>query len=246
MAEPVDDTTTPPADAQAAIATPQPFIPSHIREFLGPPPLLTFEDFDAYERVLNQMAQAITPQDFVEWTWLKDIVDLGWEVGRARRARVLRLRNACCDAISNHLRKPNSRETYERDFPGQLLDRIELGADYERRKAESLVHFEGKTMGEDGGSFVHDDDSEEWIKIVSDFLEVIKLPRESILDAAYQLALEDLEVLQRVIDNAVGRRNAILREIDRRRDALSRRMRGAVPSLDDAVDAEFENVSLPS
>jgi hypothetical protein len=246
MAEPVDDPTIPPGDAQEAIATPQPFIPPHIRELLGPPPLLPFEDFDAYERVLNQMAQAVAPQDFVEWTWLRDIVDLGWEIGRARRAKVLRLRIACLPAISNHLRNMNLRGPPGEDVAGQIMWLIESAAEDERRKAESMAHSEGKTPGEDGESTVHEDDSDPSINLVSEFLKSIRLTKEAILDAAYQLALEDLEVLQRVIDNAVGRRNAILREIDRRRDALSRRMRGAVPSLDDAVDAEFENVSLPS
>jgi hypothetical protein len=73
-----------PAPAQAVAAF---SMPEHIRELLGPAPLLRWESPERYERVLASMAQAVDPKDWIEWVWTKDLVDLGWEAARARRAQ---------------------------------------------------------------------------------------------------------------------------------------------------------------
>jgi hypothetical protein len=58
---------------------------------------------------------------------------------------------------------------------------------------------------------------------------------------AYTLAirLDDLERIDRVIMQADARRNAVIREVDRHRDALAQRLRDAVT---DSEDAEFETI----
>ena len=81
---------SPPQNASAKDAalpaTTTRVIPAHIRELLGPSPLTSLEDAAAYERILAQVAQAVSPKDVMEWVWVKELVDLGWEAGRARRA----------------------------------------------------------------------------------------------------------------------------------------------------------------
>jgi hypothetical protein len=63
---------------------------------------------------------------------------------------------------------------------------------------------------------------------------------QDIEDATYQACLGDMEKLQRLADNASARRDAILREIDRRRDRIADRLRAGIASAEAVIDAEFE------
>lgn len=53
----------------------------------GPPSLLEGEDPDAYEALLAQVDGAVKPQDIVEQIWVRDFVDITWEIMRLRRLR---------------------------------------------------------------------------------------------------------------------------------------------------------------
>lgn len=54
---------------------------------LGAPVLLLGEDPAAYERLLAQVGAAVAPRDIIEEIWVRDIVDLSWEVIRLRRLK---------------------------------------------------------------------------------------------------------------------------------------------------------------
>ena len=60
-----------------------------VRTLLGPPPLLTTENPHQYWELFEQFADAIEPKNVIEWLWLKDIVDLSWEIARLRRYRMM-------------------------------------------------------------------------------------------------------------------------------------------------------------
>jgi hypothetical protein len=64
-----------------------PKIPPEIRALLGPPPLLISEDPAAYEALLATFGAKMRPTDEIEWIYLKDCVDLTWEIQRYRRAK---------------------------------------------------------------------------------------------------------------------------------------------------------------
>jgi hypothetical protein len=76
--------------------------------------------------------------------------------------------------------------------------------------------------------------------------EVDKLLKKAGFDAdtivARTLAarIDDVEPIDRMIMQGETRRNAVLREIDRRREAVARRLKDAVAEIE---DAEFEDVS---
>jgi hypothetical protein len=72
-------------------------------------------------------------------------------------------------------------------------------------------------------------------------LEGLGLSREATGDTAYLLAMADIEPLGVIIARCETRRDAILREMDRRR-AFKVRMRAALPSLENAVDAQFDDL----
>ncbi|MFI4976903.1 MAG: hypothetical protein ACHP84_20405 [Caulobacterales bacterium] len=192
--------------------TPSPIVPIDIRALLGPAPITTFESEDAYERVLAQLALAVSPGDFVEWIWVKDIVDLEWDAARARRAKGVRLALARRAAIENILRA---------DWPGTPVTLI-VEDDAISSKADDIYR---------GGKAE--------FKYLGQVLERLGLTQASVADAAYHVALDDMERLQQLVDNANARRDAVLREIDRRRQSFSKRARPAIENIDQVIDAEF-------
>jgi hypothetical protein len=54
---------------------------------LGPPPLIEGEDGTAYNQLYRSMTVAVKPKDFLEEIWVRDIVDLSWDVLRLRRLK---------------------------------------------------------------------------------------------------------------------------------------------------------------
>ena len=64
-------------------------IPERTRRlaWLGPPPLFEGEDTVAYDELLARISGAMKPADIFEEVWVRDIVDLSWEVLRLRRLK---------------------------------------------------------------------------------------------------------------------------------------------------------------
>jgi hypothetical protein len=51
----------------------------------GPPPLLEGEDAAIYEEQLARFSNAVRPTDFLEEIWVRDAVDVTWNIFRLRR-----------------------------------------------------------------------------------------------------------------------------------------------------------------
>jgi hypothetical protein len=257
-------------------------VPSDIRELLGPPPITHLEDGEAYERILASMAEAIAPKDFVEWIWVKDIVDLTWDAARARRARAVRLALARRQAIENILEADWAPLTWRdslsdhrdevKKFAYQIYRLLAENADSNGGDTEPAAGDEGEDQGEadetdDGEDGAGEDDlgeedqdydlgeedqdydlgeeDQEEEETFDDTLQRLGLTEASVADAAYHEALFDMERLQRLVDNANARRDAVLREIDRRRESMGRRLREAVRDIEQVIDAEFEDAPVP-
>ena len=58
-------------------------------EIFGPPPLLEGEDSKAYDTLLARVSGAVKPKDIIEEIWVRDIVNLTWEILRLRRLKVV-------------------------------------------------------------------------------------------------------------------------------------------------------------
>jgi hypothetical protein len=56
-------------------------------DVFGPPPLIPGEDLAAYRALLERIAAAVHPKDFLERMWVRDAVDLEWDVLRGRRMK---------------------------------------------------------------------------------------------------------------------------------------------------------------
>ena len=51
----------------------------------GPPPILEGEDARAYNEMLDRVFGTVGPTDFIEEIWVRDLVDVTWEMFRWRR-----------------------------------------------------------------------------------------------------------------------------------------------------------------
>ena len=77
------------------------------------------------------------------------------------------------------------------------------------------------------------------INKVDGLLKQAGLDQEAIAAQTLALELDTIERIERMIMQAEGRRNRMLREIDRHRDVLAQRLREAATEIE---DAEFEEI----
>ena len=70
-----------------------------IDDFLGPAPVLEGEDQDGYSGLLEEVRRQVTPKDAIERIYVRDIVDLTWELMRYRRIKVALLHKGQVRAV---------------------------------------------------------------------------------------------------------------------------------------------------
>lgn len=173
-------------------------IPPEIIALFEQPPLLPGESLEAYDRLLTGVGITVAPSDVIEWLWVKDIVDLLWEVQRLRRLRLALLNGARRKALAAIL------AAYEEPVSHSFLN----------GKRDMLVHAwsEGQPKA---------------LKQVEAILAKHSLTQDTIVARAFSTHIDDLDRLERMIANADARRTSVLREIERRRSGLGTRLRTA-------------------
>src|SRR5450759_1147469 len=67
----------------------------------GPPPLLEGEDAAAYEEQHARFSNAVKPTDFLEEIWVRDAVDVIWNIFRLRRIQAAYLSARVWDDIND-------------------------------------------------------------------------------------------------------------------------------------------------
>ncbi len=189
-------------------------IPPELEEPTNGGVLSVFEDKKAFKQLMLQIAAAVEPRDYIEWLWVKDVADNTWDILRARRAKAVRLSLARKSAIRDIIRIHSN--------DGSFSMELELG-DEQMAEAQRVVDGDSRAKAR-----------------FAVMLNTIGLTDQSVMDAAYNREIEHIERLQKLIDNAVARRDSILREVDRRRDATAKRLRLAVVEAEQIIDAEFE------
>jgi hypothetical protein len=69
----------------------------------GPPPLLAGESAADYDALLARVANALQPADVLEEIWIRDVVDLSWEVFRLRRLKAQLMNSAAHEGMGQVL-----------------------------------------------------------------------------------------------------------------------------------------------
>jgi len=187
-----------------------------IESIFGPPPILPGEDASAYEALVRQVTADVKPAGIIEKMWVRDIVDLTWEILRWRRIKKTLVSLVVAVKHQECFEVPASSE-------GTAQSKNSI------REASQITAIL-------------------WFKEDPKVLELLKvlekhkviLPMTKSIDSAFLSELDRIERIDRLIAAVERRRNAVFREIDRRR-AFARSLRDAIQK---AEDAEFEIVEL--
>jgi hypothetical protein len=197
-----------------------------VDSIFGPPPILPGEDASAYGTLLARVSADVRPKDIIEKFWVRDIVDLTWDVFRLRKIKAGLAAQHFLDVLSNRL------DGLVEDSPGYPSS------------------TEGLNIQEINNSLCYTLPYQ-WVKKEPDVvawvseLEANKdISMNEVLASAFVRNLDRIERVDRLLTVAESRRNVAFREIERRREiAFSRSLRGAVQQ---AEDAEFTIVEPAS
>jgi hypothetical protein len=62
---------------------------AEIRELFGPPPVLSTESEEAYQKILTGLVERYRPTDVIVQMYIKDMADAVWEEARYKRHKIL-------------------------------------------------------------------------------------------------------------------------------------------------------------
>ena len=187
----------------------------------GPPPLLDGEDGAAYDELLAQISAAVKPADILEEIWVRDTVDLTWEVLRLRRLKVNMVRSTARDSLVRALVTA---------LESPVCDSGRYAGINKSKFAEALAYQWA----------MREPDA---VKLVEEILALAKLSINAVIADGLSESILVIERIDRMIAMAEGRRNAMLREIDRHRSAVGTALRQTVTRIE---DGEYHvNVEAP-
>jgi hypothetical protein len=110
---------------------------------LGSPALIRGEKLVEYEDLLKQITTSVKPRDIIEEIWVRDVVDLTWEILRMRRLKAGFLTSVQSQGVKEVLR------AILREGPGApdaLADAWAARDPDAIKKVEDLLSAKGLTM----------------------------------------------------------------------------------------------------
>ena len=192
------------------------------RDLLGPPPVTVFEDAEHYERLLRRLVADVAPQDVIELVWVKDVADLTWDVMRLQRAKVVAIAVAQEEALNWLVEVTEAPDdTRARDMSGGVRTIV---ADYLSAPLSAAASSDPQASAELAAI------AKAPIHLA---LAKLGLSEREIGDAALVQAVGGVERLDRLILISSRRRDAVIRDLERRRADLAARLARAVAQATD-------------
>ena len=176
-------------------------------DLFGPPPILKGEDPAAYDMLFVRVSSGVKPSNIIEEIWVRDTVDLSWEIFRWRRVKTHLIARAVPNAL-RYILAPLAKAEADSEWMDALIN----------------LWVAQKPSG---------------IKRVNKHLASAKLTFDTVIARAITDNMDNIERIDRWITMLEGRRNAILREIERRRAVFAQALRNKVQEVE---DAEFETI----
>jgi hypothetical protein len=226
----------------------------------GPPPVIEEEDVAAYDELFGRVCAAIKPVDVIEEMLVADLVALEWDVLRGRRWKSNRIRECGLEALEGLLREELDYKHYRQRFADDLCEilqeRVGLRDDQARSLATSCALNESDAIDKVDEVLVGIGPNRNHIlrcakefkareltqkyrrrepatvKFIDKLFAAAGKSFDSLLAKALPQELENIERIDRLITIAENRRDASLREIDRRRD-LGKKVRKSLQKLED-------------
>jgi hypothetical protein len=196
--------------------------------FLAAPPILRGEDPAAYDDLLARISGEIKPADIFEEIWLHEIVDLCWESLRWRRQLAGYLEAATAQRLEQILKpllasEPASEPPRSTSFVGRIHaahERLTAGEDHAPSPVRQLV--QRFATG-----------APEATQRVQTLLGGVQLSLADVAAQATACELDTVERFNRLIANTQARRDALLHELERRRQTkLAHKLRQRIDEIE--------------
>jgi hypothetical protein len=240
----------------------------------GPPLLLEGEDASAYDQLLGRICAAVKPVDIIDEMFIADIVSLEWEALRGRRLKRSLIRAHGLEALEYFLAKKLEYDLYSQRFADDLAEILqdnlpEDQADSAQPLADQCARNETDAVDKvnevlDGIGLnmdqvlddARDHKAEELVQQyaqhepdavakIQELLTDAGVSMDAFMAKALAEKIDAIERIDRLTAVAESRRNAALREIDRRRVVLGEALRRSVQEIEDAEFADGELVLEP-
>jgi len=187
-------------------------MPEEFQRFFDIPAMVGDEKFQDYYDLHSAIANAIKPINFLEWNWVEDIVRAEWDIRRNRRIKV--------DTI-----KLTEHELIAEDEAEARMAGYRMAAVRALRLAEAEAENPGKPQK-------NKKDAKPEVAMP----EVPKTKDPYLQAKAFRRCGDQLDRIDRWISAGKKERDGGLREIDRRRESMARRLEKASSEI---IDAEF-------
>jgi len=237
----------------------------------GPPLLLEGEDAAAYDELLGRICAAVKPVDIIDEMFIADIAALEWEVLRWRRLKWSLMQEAGLKALENFLAGELEYDLYSERVADHLTeifrDKVPgEGADFVKTLVRECVRNERDAVDKINEMLAcinlnihrirHCARADKAKELVQEYVrgerEAVTLVNELLTDAGTSMdsfmtkvlrdRIDEIERIDRLTAIAETRRNAALREIDRRRAVLGETLRRSVQEIEDDDFADGELV----
>jgi hypothetical protein len=237
------------------------------RSLFGPPPVLAGEDAAAYDELLGLVCAAVKPVDVIDEMFIADVVSSEWEVLRWRRLKWSLIRAAGLKALADFLGEKLDYYLYEERFVDHLTQILQenlaedQAEDFAPTLAQQCANHEPDAVDKVNEVLTRIDlnmdnvlnraradkvealangyerREPEAVKLINELLAEARVSIDSLVAEALAKELDFIERVDRLTTIAESRRNASLREIDRRRQVLRETPR---PTAHKVEDGEFQ------
>jgi hypothetical protein len=236
----------------------------------GPPPLLEGEDAAAYDQLLARIWAAVKPVDIIDEIFIDDVASLEWEVLRLRRLKWTLIRALALEMLKGFLLEQLDYDLYSEHFADDLAEILQdnlpkdkadsaqtMADECARDEAEAvdkvneildgiglnmdkvLADAKGRKAKELVQEYVRREPDA--VNLVHQLLTGAGMSMDAFMAPALRQKLDNIERIDRLTAIAETRRNAALREIDRRRAVLGETLRQTVQEIE---NDDFANGKL--
>lgn len=195
----------------------------------GPIPLLPGENAAAYDDLLVRVSGNLKPADIFEEMWVREIVDLSWELQRWRRHLLGFLATAIPKTLERILKPLAQNQPEAGSGRGSFIARLHA--------AEASLEG-GSTLATDWAA-----GDPAAIERVDKLLASAGLTMDNVIAQTTASELDKIERFNRLVASAEWRRNAALREIDRHQTSFVQKLRSEIDKIEDAeftIDASTD------
>jgi hypothetical protein len=229
----------------------------------GPPPILEGEDAAAYDELYGRVCATIKPVDVIDEMLVADVVALEWEVLRWRRLKFNLVRARRLKALEDFLFEKLEYSLYRKRFATELtiVIRDNLAEDQTENLAQTLARkyarnepdavekvdeilasidlktaeilHRAKACKAEELAHKYARCEPRTVKLINKLLARESVNIEALTVEALAEDLDYIERIDRLTTVAEGRRNACLREIDRRRAVLGETLRRNLQQIED-------------